>query len=167
MHKESPVVLGIDPGTSRIGYGAVTIESGKTQCVGYGLIEPDELDPAKRLARIEREIKELTRRFNPKSAAVEKLFFSKNKKTAIAVAQARGAILAALSESGIPVVELSPADAKAGVTGYGNAAKPEVETMVRRMLGFGNEKIIDDTIDALALAITAAYGEKMRNAGRD
>lgn len=167
MHNKTPVVLGIDPGTSRIGYGAVVIESGKTQCVGYGLIEPNESDPAQRLARIEREIKELVLKFHPKSAAVEKLFFSKNKKTAMAVAQARGAILAALSGCGVPVVELSPADAKAGVTGYGNAQKTEVETMVRRMLGLGDEKIIDDTIDALALAITAAYGEKIRNAGRD
>ncbi len=159
---QKPVILGIDPGTTRIGYGIVRRNGNGVEPLGYGLIEPTRSSPGVELGEVANEISKIIKRFEPSVAGVEKLFFSRNKTSAIAVAQARGVIIATLAAHGVRVVELSPGEVKAGVTGYGNASKNAVEKMVRKMLALGDERIIDDTIDALAIAVTASYGEKMR-----
>lgn len=156
------IILGIDPGTARIGYGVIEKSKSGITCIGYGLIEPKETDQSGRLSTIGKEIMHIIELFNPELVSVEKLFFSKNKKTALSVAEARGVIIATIRSLNVPIIELSPADAKAGVTGYGNAKKDAVGMMVRKMLKIGEKPIIDDTLDALALAITAAYGNRLR-----
>ena len=156
------IVLGIDPGTARTGYGVVENAGGKLTTLGYGLIEPRNRDRSAKLAAIAGEVQRVITEYNPTLGAIERLYFSKNKTTALAVAEARGVILATLAAAGVPIIELSPADAKAGVTGHGNADKAAVGRMVRGMLSLGEGNIIDDTLDALALAITASYGTGMR-----
>lgn len=150
------ITLGIDPGTRRIGYGVIDCSGNSTRYLAAGLfkIEANEDIPA--LEETKREIDRLIAEYQPDAVAVEKLFFSKNQKTAMAVAQARGVILLAIKEQGIPVREYTPNEVKAGVTGYGSADKKAVLKMVRLILNKQDLKVIDDASDALALAIFCA-----------
>ncbi len=150
------IALGIDPGTRRIGYGVVDHEQGRTTYVAAGLFEITAHEDIAALEETKKEIDRLIEQYRPDAVAVERLFFSKNKKTAIAVAQSRGVILLAIKERGIPVVEYTPNEVKIGVTGYGLADKKAVLKMVRLILKKDDLRIIDDASDALALAIFCA-----------
>jgi len=150
------IILGIDPGFAKIGYGIVK-KNGKISYRTCGLIETKNGVIAERILIIENEIEKIIKKEKPKMAGVEKLFFSKNKKTAIAVSEARGAILGILARYNIQIVELSPFEVKIGVTGTGTASKQAVSLMISKILNIKTEGVIDDATDALAVAITAAY----------
>ena len=151
------IILGIDPGVRKVGYGVIE-KSGKSVLYKTsGLIEPEKMPLAEQLKYIESRIEDIIQRERPKIAGVELLFFSKNKKTALAVAHARGVIINILARHSIKIIELSPADVKIGVTGYGNAAKKSVASMVEKILGIKTKNSADDITDALAIAITAAF----------
>lgn len=156
------VALGIDPGTRRVGYGVIKAEGGSLVFVAAGILSVNSsahgsaTDDAAALASIRGETKRLIKKYRPSSMGIERLFFSKNRKTAMAVAQARGAVLIAAQEESIPVKEYGPNEVKLGVTGYGSADKKAVLKMVRLMLGKHDLKVIDDASDALALAIMAS-----------
>ncbi|MDD5099137.1 MAG: crossover junction endodeoxyribonuclease RuvC [Candidatus Colwellbacteria bacterium] len=150
------VILGIDPGTNRIGFGIIQAVGRKVNYVDSGLIEIKEKYAPEQLKKIFDCLNEVIRRYSPDSAAVEKLFFAKNQKTAMNVSEARGCIMLTLALAGVPIVEISPNEVKSSVTGYGHADKAAVLKMVNLILGSKGFHPIDDTSDALAIAIAAA-----------
>ena len=150
------LVLGIDPGTATTGYGLVhDREDGSLESIEYGTIQtPPDIEAHKRLSILFSQLNELLLLHRPDSCAVEKLFFQSNVKTAIAVGQARGVVLLAISEAGLDMSEYTPNEVKQAVTGYGSAGKKQVQEMVRVLLGLPDIPRPDDAADALAIAIT-------------
>jgi crossover junction endodeoxyribonuclease RuvC len=151
------LALGIDPGTATVGYGVVRSRyDGTLEAVTFGVITTPPSDPMPvRLVTIYDELSALIKIYQPELAGVEKLFFGKNVTTAIHVAQGRGAILIALAKAGLPIVEYEPNLIKQTVSGYGSAKKPQLQEMVRLLLGLESIPKPDDAADALAVAITA------------
>ena len=96
-------------------------------------------------------------------ASVEKLFYCKNQKTVISVAQGRGVILAALAKAGIEIFEYTPMQIKLAITGYGKASKPEVADMVKRMIKYEKFPTLDDTADAIAMAVCHVRSNEVEN----
>jgi len=147
-------VLGIDPGTAITGYGIVEGENDDLAVLTYGVITTPANQPLpQRLQQIYRQLRALIVRWQPDSAAVEELFFSKNARTALAVGHARGVALLALTDAGLPIQEYKPAEVKQAVAGYGGAPKEQVQSMVQLLLGLAEVPRPDDAADALAVAI--------------
>ena len=149
------IILGIDHGTQRIGYGAIQAEGNMLSLLDAGLLRIRTKDSTKALHEIKQEMDNLLERYHPEVVAVERLYFANNQKTAIAVAQARGVILLAATEHNTAIVELSPTEIKTGLTGYGSSDKKAVLKMVRLILRKPSLEVIDDASDALASAIVA------------
>lgn len=145
-------VLGIDPGTQRIGYGIVEQRRNALALIASGLL-PITTRGGEALPEVKKEVDALVRKFKPDIAGIEKLFFAKNQKTAFSVAETRGVILLSLLQYGIRVIECAPNEVKLAVTGYGLADKRAVLKMVRLSLDKPDLKVIDDVSDALAIAI--------------
>ncbi|MEK7546952.1 MAG: crossover junction endodeoxyribonuclease RuvC [Patescibacteria group bacterium] len=150
------IVLGIDPGTSRIGYGAIKKERGRMLFLDAGILKIKKSESGNTLVQIKKELGSLVKKWKPDVMAVEKIYFSKNRKTAMSVAEARGVIILTGAEAGIEIREYSPNEVKAGLTGYGMADKRGVAKMVNLALDEPRLKVIDDASDALAIAIFAA-----------
>lgn len=148
--------LGIDPGTATVGFGLVEeLNDGSLQAVHFGVITtPPSLAMPDRLGMIFEELTALVARWQPERAGVEELFFAKNVTTAITVAQGRGVILLALNQAGLPISEYKPNMVKQSISGYGGAKKPQMQEMVRMLLGLESIPRPDDAADALAIAIT-------------
>lgn len=154
-------VLGLDPGSHRLGYGLLMKKSGDEIIpLDYGLIEIKEADPGKRLVLLDQKIRALINKARPDLIGIEKLYFSRNQKTAMAVAEARGIILLAASRRHIPIKEYSPTTVKQRIVGDGGADKKAILKMVKLFLGLKNLDCIDDVSDALAIGITAAFDSK-------
>ncbi|MGD2252744.1 MAG: crossover junction endodeoxyribonuclease RuvC [Anaerolineales bacterium] len=149
------VVIGIDPGTARTGYGVVRLtKADSLELVDYGVISTSPDQPmCDRLLSLYQSLTILLSKCQPDSAAVEKIFHQRNVSTAITVGQARGVALLALAEAGAAVVEYTPKVVKQAVTGYGNAGKRQIQEMVRTLLGMDTLPRPDDAADALAVAI--------------
>ena len=156
-------ILGIDPGTARMGYGIVEDAGGsRERAVTYGCLEtPSGMLAEVRLQTLYRGVVDLMLTYKPEALAVEELFFGRNVTTAIHVGQARGIVLLAAADNGIPVREFTPMQVKMSVTGYGRADKPQVQQMVRTLLGLREVPKPDDVADALAVAIAALHGENL------
>ena len=151
------VILGIDPGYAIVGYGAIYFNGIKHVPVGYGAITTDAVEDFNlRLKVIYERMVDIIKRSNPDAIAIEKLYFQNNQKTAIRVAEARGIILLAAIQAGIKIYEYTPLQVKTAVTGYGQAHKPQVMEMTRRLLNLKEVPKPDDTADALAIAICHA-----------
>ena len=147
-------VLGIDPGTHRIGWGVVDGTPSRSDLVGCGCIElPKGTGTAEYLLKIQSEIENLIIKYQPERLGIESLFVQKNLKTAMTVAQARGVILYTFAKHTLSWTELSPNTIKSTVAGAGNAGKLEVERMVGLLLHIDTTKLLDDTTDALAVAL--------------
>lgn len=150
-------ILGIDPGVAIVGFGVVDSEGGTQRMVQYGAINTPANTPlAARLVQIERDMTELLEQFKPDEVAIEELFFSKNITTGIAVAHARGVILATVEKAGVPIYEYTPMQVKQAVVGYGLAEKNQVMDMTKRLLKLRAVPKPDDAADALAIAICHA-----------
>ncbi len=149
------LVIGIDPGTAVTGYGLIhEDENGNLELVDYGVIVTSSDQPMNlRLLDLYQRLKEVLLLHHPDSGAVEKLFFARNVRTALTVGQARGVVLLALAEMGIPLGEYTPLEVKQAVAGYGGADKNQVQQMVRALLGLAEVPQPDDAADALAIAI--------------
>lgn len=148
------VVLGIDPGYAIVGWGVVYYASCKYKPLGFGAITTEaEMDFNNRLEYIYTNTSRLISKCKPDAMAIEKLYFQNNQKTAINVAQARGVILLAAQQQGVPIFEYTPLQIKTVVTGYGKAKKPQVMEMTRRLLHLEKVPKPDDTADALAVAL--------------
>ena len=148
------VILGIDPGYAIVGYGVVKSDTVKFKPLEYGAVTtPAKTDFTARLQKIYESICLLIDKYQPDAMSIEKLYFNTNTTTAIDVAQARGVIVLAAQLKGVPVYEYTPLQVKQSVTGYGRAEKKQVMDMVKHFLGLGAAPKLDDTADALALAI--------------
>ena len=151
------VVLGIDPGLARMGFGVVTQMGHQMRAGDYGtLTTPAGGTLESRLVLLFERLQGLLAKVKPQAVAVEELFFSKNAKTAIAVGQARGVALLACGLAKVPVFEYRPMEVKQAVAGYGGADKAQVQKMVKILLGLDEVPKPDDTADALAIAIAHA-----------
>lgn len=147
-------IIGIDPGTAIVGYGIVDYNGNESRLVTSGSIQTSKnLSDDKRLAEISHDLKEILDKYSPDAASVEKIFFFKNQKTVISVAQARGVILSVLAQNSVPVYEYTPMEIKLSVTGYGKASKDEVAEMVKKMIIYDYFPKLDDTADAIAMAV--------------
>lgn len=160
-------ILGVDPGSARMGWGVVVKEGSKLKVVEYGCFETSkEMAPADRLAQLARELAFLIKELEPEVAAVESLFFFKNQTTAMRVAEARGVALATLSAAKLSVFEYTPLQVKQSLVGYGRAEKSQVERMVQDALGIRERIDPDDAADALAVAVTHAARERLERITR-
>ena len=149
------VVLGIDPGTATTGYGLVgETPSGGLKALTYGVIStPPDMSMPERLLMLYRHLKDILLLHQPETGAVEKLFFQRNVTNALSVGQARGVVLLAMAEVGLPIGEYTPMEVKQAICGYGGADKSQVQQMVRALLNLDEIPRPDDAADALAVAI--------------
>lgn len=148
------IVLGIDPGYAIVGYGIVEYNNNHFRAIEYGAVTTEAHTPFnERIEKIYDGVSALIARYSPCALAVEKLFFNTNQKTAIDVAQARGAIVLAAQKAGVKIFEYTPLQVKQSVVGYGRAEKKQVQEMTRLMLNLEKIPKPDDAADALAMAI--------------
>ena len=148
------IVLGIDPGYAIVGCGVVEYQNNHFRMLTYGAITTEAHTPFnERIEKIFDEANGLIQKFRPDAMAIEKLFFNTNQKTAIDVAQARGALVLAAQKNKVPIFEYTPLQVKQSVVGYGRAEKKQVQEMMRMMLKLEKVPKPDDTADALAIAI--------------
>ena len=149
------ITIGIDPGLGTTGYGIVKLEEdGSFTTLDFGVIlTPTKQPMATRLLVLFDEMTQLLDTHQPDVAAVEKLFFARNITTAISVGQARGVAMLALAKAGLEVIEFSPPEIKQAVTGYGNAAKRQIQIMVQSLLNLDELPKPDDAADGLAVAL--------------
>lgn len=150
------VIIGIDPGYSRIGIGIVRQEKSRLACISYECLAPQSRIFTDRLAFIHSEIKRIITTYTPDVLSIEKLFFFKNAKTAIDVSQARGVILLTARLLNVPICEYTPLQVKQSICGYGKADKRQMQKMVQILLSLPSLPKSDDAADALALAICAS-----------
>lgn len=151
--------LGIDPGVATTGYGIIETHGMETHWVAHGTINTPAKTPLPdRLLKIHEQLSLLCKKYKPQAAGVEEIFFAKNTKTAIQVAQARGCILLGLKLEKLPCYEFTPRQVKQTLTSYGQADKKQMQMMVKLLLKLQHEPQPDDAADALAIAIcTAQY----------
>jgi crossover junction endodeoxyribonuclease RuvC len=158
-------VLGIDPGVSCLGYGAVRREGSGFRATAYGVIRtPRTLPLPERLGRLATELESLVDDVAPAAMAVERVLFQVNTRTAMSVGQASGLALSIAGRAGIPVTDYSPNEVKLAVAGHGGATKAAVQQMVTRMLGLPAPPRPPDAADALALALCHWWRAPMRQA---
>lgn len=149
------IVIGIDPGIARVGYGVIEKIDREIRPISYGCIETPsrEWTTGHRLHEIYLQVKTLLTEYAPDEIAVEELFFTKNVTSAIRVAEVRGVILLAAAEQGVQIVEYTPNQIKLAVSGSGRAKKDQVQDMVRRLLRLDTLPRPDDAADGLAIAL--------------
>jgi crossover junction endodeoxyribonuclease RuvC len=146
--------MGLDPGTAITGYGLIKYDGSRFSMIDCGCIRTSPESPlSERLQIIYRELTDVIRQYKPEQFAIEELFFNKNARTALAVGHARGVAMLAASSAGLPVFEYTPLQVKQAVTGFGRAAKTQVQFMVKTILALPEAPEPDDVADALAVAI--------------
>ena len=147
-------IFGIDPGSERTGYGCVERSAGRHHLVTCGsLAAPATASFPERLKHIHEHLATLLAESRPDCVAVESIFHARNVRSALKLGHARGVALLAASEAGLAVVEYAPAEIKRAVVGYGRAEKPQVQQMVKLLLGLDRAPSPHDAADALAVAI--------------
>ena len=162
------LVLGIDPGTATTGWGMVKRQEDALTLLDYGTVSTAQDTPApQRLQIIYRELGHVISRHEPDAAAVEKLFFSRNVRTALSVGQARGVALLAMANADLDIHEYTPLEVKQAVVGYGRATKEQVQEMVKMLLGLDSVPQPDDAADAIAVAICHIHSARMLSLARE
>ena len=152
------LILGLDPGSERAGYGLIEARSGTLRCVDQGLLRPPPgLPLLERLPHLAAAVEHLIDRARPDAVAAEDLFVARNSRVALQLGHVRGAMLLPLLRAGIPVHEYAPRQVKKTVTGYGAAEKEQVRKMVSLLLGYPERSLPLDASDALAIAICHAH----------
>jgi crossover junction endodeoxyribonuclease RuvC len=161
------IILGVDPGTAITGYGILKSDGDDLTMVAYGAITtPADWQMPRRLQHIYGELTALIAAHQPTDAAIEKLFFSKNARTALSVGQARGVALLAAAQAGLAVHEYTPLQIKQAVVGYGRAEKTQIQQMVKILLQLDSVPQPDDAADALAIAICHAHSARFERLSR-
>lgn len=151
------IIMGLDPGYGRMGFGVIYVDGTSVQLVDYGVATTTSGDTFEnRLLSIANDLHDLFAHHQPHAVAVEKLFFGKSSTTAMNVAHARGVALLMAAQAGCPVFEFTPAQVKKAVTGDGKAGKTAMQKMVKQLLDLPKPPKPDDAADALAIAITAS-----------
>lgn len=148
-------VLAIDPGYDRLGIAVIEGDPSRPTLLMSDCVLPPKGTPAERLACVARAVENAIETYAPDALGIETLFFSINKKTALGVAEARGAVLAAAGIASLPVIECSPQQVKLAVTGHGGANKAAIARMIPRLLVLPKKRFLDDELDAIAVGITA------------
>jgi crossover junction endodeoxyribonuclease RuvC len=153
------IIMGVDPGSRSTGLGVIQSVGNHCRCLHYEAFRAADGGDGipERLLRIFRRAGELIRELGPEVVAVEGVFYARNVRSALILGHARGAVLLAAAESGIPVVEYSPLEVKKSVVGYGRAEKVQVQAMVMRLLNLPKEPEPHDAADALAIALCHAF----------
>ena len=146
-------ILGIDPGFDRLGLAVLEGDPSRPTHLWSECVMPAKGADEDRLAAVYAAVDEAIRAYAPRAVALETLYFSTNKKTALSVAQARGAVVAAAGAHGLPLLEFSPGQVKLAVTGYGAADKKAIALMVPKLIALPPKKRLDDEFDAIAIAI--------------
>lgn len=159
------IILGLDPGVARLGYGVIESDGHHDRCVAYGVIETRKGELGPRLLELRDQLRTLLAEHRPDRVCVEKLYFSKNVKTATAVGEARGVILLTCAEAQLPLIEVQPQAVKQAVTGYGAADKAQVMRMVQTLLGLPEPPRPDDAADALAIALCGVRNLEVSRSG--
>lgn len=155
--------LGLDPGYGRLGYALVEARGAQWALMDVGVVETSKGLPfEQRLLALQTAVLELCRRWQPAECALETLYFSKNAKTAMQVAEARGVLRLSLAQAGVPVFEVAPNAVKTAVAGDGAATKAQVGRMVVRLLGLKALPRPDDAADAAAIAIAGLRSAPLR-----
>ncbi len=154
-------ILGLDPGSRHTGFGLIDRQGSRLKPIAQGRISlPGSSPLPERLVHLCRELRGVIERFEPEAAVLETLFRGVNPRSLIVLAQARGALLAALATADLEIHELTPAEIKSAVAGNGRADKQQVARMVRLILGLGDQRLTPDASDALAVAI--CYAQRLR-----
>ena len=155
-------ILGIDPGIGKCGWGVIEAENSKLKVLAYGCIETSsKKELPQRLSEVYKEIERIIKSNSPDCLSIEELFFNTNAKTAFMVGQARGVILLSAGLGKIPIAIYTPLQVKMALTGYGRADKNQIAQMVKVILKLEKIPKIDDTSDALAVALTHAFSSKL------
>ncbi|OGN09916.1 MAG: crossover junction endodeoxyribonuclease RuvC [Candidatus Yanofskybacteria bacterium RIFCSPHIGHO2_02_FULL_41_11] len=154
------ITLGLDPGTTRIGYGVVQQDKNRILCLDYGILKVGN-DKFVGLKEASRGLEKLIKKHKPDQAGIEKLFFFKNQKTVMTVSEMRGVLLLTLAKNNIPIQEFTPLQVKQGVSAYGRAEKSQMQRMVQLLLGLKKPISPDDAADALAIAICCANNKML------
>jgi crossover junction endodeoxyribonuclease RuvC len=149
------IVIGIDPGLARMGFGVLEVNHGEIRAVCYGCVETSAKEPctSKRLVKIYNEVETLFEKYRPAHLSLEKLFFSRNITSALGVSEVRGIILLAAEQRNIPVTEYTPNQVKQAITGSGRADKRQMQEMIKRLLRLSEIPAPDDAADALSIAL--------------
>jgi crossover junction endodeoxyribonuclease RuvC len=149
------IVIGIDPGLARMGYGVLEVTKGEIRAVCYGCIETSgkDLRASERLLKIYTEVGILFEKYQPAQLSLEKLFFTRNISSAMGVSEVRGIILLAAEQRNIPVAEYTPNQVKQAITGSGRADKQQMQEMIKRLLRLTEIPKPDDAADALSIAL--------------
>jgi len=150
------IILGIDPGFGRMGFGAISVHGNIVRVLDFGVIttaSTEEFDT--RLVQIAQDVRALLKQHHPQLIAMEKLFFGKSSTTAMRVSEVRGMVRLLCAEANIPIIEFTPAQIKKTTTGDGKAGKAGMQKMVQHLLGLKTIPKPDDAADALAVALTA------------
>jgi crossover junction endodeoxyribonuclease RuvC len=151
------IVLGIDPGLANTGYGVVERRGGRLLALDGGVIQTRAgVAHERRLADIHAGIEALLAEHQPDAVALEELYFGQNVRTAFAVGQARGVVMLAAGQRGVPCSSYTPQQVKGAVCGSGRAEKDQVARMVKTLLGLVEEPRPDHAADALAVAVCHA-----------
>ncbi len=157
------IIMGVDPGTARVGWGVIEEVKGKFSALAYGCITTEQSEkPDERLLTVFTEFTKLLKKYKPNCVSVEDIFFSSNAKTAISVGQARGVILLAAALQKYMVFSYGPGTVKKAITGSGAAKKDQMGKMVTILLRLKKVPTPDDTADALAIALTHGYSYKLK-----
>jgi crossover junction endodeoxyribonuclease RuvC len=152
------IILGIDPGTTRIGYAVLDKKDNKdVSLITYGSSDLKVKEQKERLKIISDMISDLILKYRPETLAIEKLFFTKNVKTALAVSEARGVIINCANSLGLDILEFTPLEVKTAITGYGRAEKQQVQKMICNILKLQKVPEPDDASDAIAIGLAACY----------
>ncbi len=155
-------ILGIDPGIERVGIAVVERINGKETWIYSDCFKTSaKLSHSERLFLIGKEVSRVIQEYSPKAIAIEKLFFETNTSTAMNVAEARGVMLYCAAMHFLVVYEYTPLQIKVAVTGYGKSDKKAVMVMVPRLIKLPERKMIDDEVDAIAVALTAFAHERI------
>lgn len=156
--------LGIDPGTATTGWAVLEENNGEITTVAYGHISTNKSGTEEeRLLEIARDIYKIILKFKPSEAAIEKLFFFKNQKTIISVAQSRGALLLTLAQNDVRISSYTPLQVKQALTGYGRADKNQMQEMTKSILKLKCVPRPDDAADAIAIALCHLHSRKINN----
>ena len=157
------VILGIDPGIERTGWGVLEVQGAKNNVKNYGcILTSKETTVAERLEQIYNELIKILNEYKPQALSIEELFFNTNVSSALIVGQARGVIHLAATQHKLPIAIYTPFQVKMAVTGYGRAHKKQVGQMVKTILHLTETPKPDDTADALAIALAHAFSYKMK-----
>jgi len=155
MKNPQQIIIGIDPGTATVGFAVVQGSAKEPQILDYGVLKTEAKhrdEMPSRILELGQDLEQIITKFKPTKAIVEDLFFFKNAKTVISVAQSRGMILYILAKNGVEILSLTPLQIKQSITGYGRATKQEMQEMVKRIYSLDEIPKPDDAADSLAMA---------------